>query len=308
MLPNFLIIGAPRSGTTYLYNMLKQHPDIFMPNVRYPSDMHFFNPKTKIKVDEEPNWYKGLEWYKKQFEGWSNEKALGEKTASYLTDEDAPKLIKNTLGEKVKLIAILRNPIYRLFSNYLHFSGQIPRHVSLIEACQSEEFKRMELLESGNYAKHIKRYYQFFSKDQFLFLIYDDLYNNPLELLKKIFNFLEVDEDFIPVNYNKFYNKSTGEGQLAKLIRYVGGYIKQNTPGLYTSIEKTALGKLTFKILFKSSLGSASKKDVYSERFTMEEWAFLDKYYIEQDKALSEMLNRDLIKLWHNKQKNLEAT
>ena len=239
-----------------------------MPDVRHPGDVHFFNPDTKIRVDKQTNWDKGLEWYKSFFVEYKNEKAVGEKTASYLTDERAPELISQTLGNEVKLIVILRNPIYRAFSNYLYFSGQIPEKIKFLEACQSKEYQRLELLESGNYFKHLTRYFKHFSKDQFLFIIYDDLLANPLKTIQHTFQFLEVDPEFIPEHNEKFYNEAIGGSFLSKILKKTGGQLKHKYPKIYSVIEKTAIGNFAFKLLSTSSSGDVSKKKDYYYGFT----------------------------------------
>ena len=104
MLPNFLICGASKSGTTTLQEVLCTHPDIFMPKKKRANgrEIHFFN--------NDKNFAKGIEWYEKQFEGWNGEKAIGEKTPSYLCTPCVPERIHRFLPD-VKLIFILRHPV-----------------------------------------------------------------------------------------------------------------------------------------------------------------------------------------------------
>lgn len=106
MLPNFLIVGAARAGTTSLYYYLKQHPDVFM------------SPKKEIDFfDVDKNFEKGLDWYERYFEGYTGQKAIGEASPLYMYLEKVPKRIAKVIPD-VKLIFILRNPVDRAYSHY----------------------------------------------------------------------------------------------------------------------------------------------------------------------------------------------
>ncbi len=124
-LPNFLVIGAAKSGTTALHEYLKQHPQIYMSPQKEP---HFFSLEGK-KVDfrgpgdkrEEQlnNSVTNIEDYRKLFQGVSNEIAIGESSTSYLNNPEAPERIRHYIPN-AKLIAILRNPVARAYSSFLH--------------------------------------------------------------------------------------------------------------------------------------------------------------------------------------------
>jgi len=76
--PNFMLIGAQKCGTSWLAAMLRQHPDIFVPEKK---ELHFFNLKS--------NYARGIEWYRKQFDGWSGQKLVGDCTPNYLWEQSA---------------------------------------------------------------------------------------------------------------------------------------------------------------------------------------------------------------------------
>ncbi|RLF35719.1 MAG: sulfotransferase, partial [Thermoplasmata archaeon] len=104
MLPNFVIAGPPKSGTTSLLFYLERHPDVFVIN-----EPHFFSR----------NYEKGIEWYESLFEKHKKEKAVGEKSPSYFFDPKVPLRIKKHIPD-VKLIFIFRDPIKRAYSEYWH--------------------------------------------------------------------------------------------------------------------------------------------------------------------------------------------
>jgi hypothetical protein len=106
-LPNFVIIGAPRSGTTSLAHSLSQHPEVFV--TMQVKELHFFDT----------NFDRGLDWYRQQFSGAdaAAAKAAGEATPTYMYDETAMSRMAETVPD-ARLIAILRNPVDRAYSHY----------------------------------------------------------------------------------------------------------------------------------------------------------------------------------------------
>ncbi len=297
MLPNFLIIGASRSGTTFLKNALQQHPKIFMGGGgAYTGDIHFFN-----KSHPAQNWQKGLHWYEHFFSGRTTEKAVGEKSALYFDDPEAPQLIKQVLGESVKLIAILRNPIERAYSSYWYQIEDFPRGVKFLEACKMERENRLRpnsfLHRPGFYHDHLTNYLKYFDGEKLLFIILDFLKMDPLYELRRVFRFLEVEEDFIPEKYDKKVNQAIGEGGLTYGLKKSWGYIKQNYPHAYHFIKKLPPSKWLRIWLGKSS-DKVAKNMSYPD-MSAEEWHYLSELYYKNSKNMGKYLGIDLISLWH---------
>jgi hypothetical protein len=207
-LPNFLVIGAAKSGTTSLYRYLKQHPQVYMSPVKEP---HFFTHE-----GERPNFRgPGDEWmnttfvyrlgdYRKLFAGVSDEKAIGEASTWYLGNPKAPDRIRHYIPE-AKLIAILRNPVDRAYSAYLHLVRIGQEWLDFARALREEEarikanwndiwhYKR-----GGFYHAQLTRYYELFGQDQIRVYLYEDLKEDPVGTMQSIFRFLEVDDAFVP--------------------------------------------------------------------------------------------------------------
>jgi len=110
--PNFLIVGAAKSGTTSLYAYLKQHPDIFMPEWK---ELSFFTGDTFTPLHKA----KKPQYYYRVFAKAKNEAAVGEASTSYLYDETAAGMIKEKLGN-IKIIIALRDPVAMSYSLYNH--------------------------------------------------------------------------------------------------------------------------------------------------------------------------------------------
>jgi len=141
-LPNFLIVGAAKCGTSSLHNYLNQHPDVFMPSYN-EQGMKAKEPRFLIKdlvKDRLHNGVWDLESYQALFNNVVNEKAIGESTVLYLYyDNKAIKNIKKYLGDDVKIIIMLRNPVDRAFSAYTHVSRSLKEPLSFEEALEVEE-------------------------------------------------------------------------------------------------------------------------------------------------------------------------
>jgi len=198
IIPNFLIIGAQKAGSSWLADMLSQHPDIFM----YPQEIHFF--------DKDYNWRKGVDWYANHFVKAKDEKAIGEKTPDYLwaygqgTEGHLPDVhvnIYRILGN-AKLIAILRNPVDRAISaaNHIIRSGRIsPLHTldDLLIGNKSTLLEPHGVIDYGFYCKQLEAFYEYFDPERILILIYEEvLKEDPVKGLENVCKFLEVDHTF----------------------------------------------------------------------------------------------------------------
>ena len=197
-LPNFMCIGAAKSGTTTLYDIIKQHPDVYVSPYKEP---HFFD---NINLFEN-----GIDWYNKTFfSDVKNEKCIFDFTPSYLFNENAPKRIFNLLGKKMKFIIILRNPVDRAYSHYLHsvrdenedlsFQTAINEEKKRILSYRKENKYHKELkasyISQGMYGKMVKNYLNFFPKNNFLFIHFEeDLVTERSATIKKVLDFLSLD-------------------------------------------------------------------------------------------------------------------
>lgn len=189
VLPSFICIGAQRAGTTWLYHCLKEHPEVFMPEVK---ELRFFNY----------NYEEGLESYGRFFEGAEFTEVRGEVTPDYYRQEYALRRIKKHLPN-VKLIFVLRNPIDRAYSQYELYHGTEYKELSF-----EQTYKQYpDIIEWGMYGKHLDAIYELFPKENLLILEYDLLQGNPEAFLQQVFGFLGVAESFRPESLDKTFNK-----------------------------------------------------------------------------------------------------
>jgi Sulfotransferase domain len=212
MLPNFLIIGAARSGTTTLYNHLKDHPDVYLPANKRP-EPHFF-----LKATE---YAQGLAYYEQRFfSAWRNQRAIGEASTSYLFGTDVPKRIRGSLRD-VKLVCILRDPVERAFSSYWHTIKSGLETLSFDEAILREaerkdgmtgtamgEIAPFAYAERGFYHRQLSGWLSEFPRSQMKIVIFDDFVADPNKVLREIAGFIEVSPDDLPKRAVEVENRS----------------------------------------------------------------------------------------------------
>ena len=209
MMPNFLVIGASKSGTTSIHRYLEQHPDVYMSPVKEPK---FFalegeRPEYKGPGDREA-WrdsVTSMGEYEALFDGVADERAVGEVSPVYLYSEKAVGRIKHHLPD-AKLIAILRNPVERAYSSFLHKrrDGREPFD-DFVRALDAED-ERMRAgwaygwryTRVGFYHEQLVRYFRAFAPGQIRVYLYEDLTGGPVGLMRDVYGFLGVDDAFVP--------------------------------------------------------------------------------------------------------------
>lgn len=289
--PNFIIIGAMKAATTSLYTYIKQHPDIFMTKVKEPMFFNNFQQENNYNIlGSKSKKSTTLEEYLAMFKDVKNEKAIGEASPAYIYNEKAPHLIKEHLPD-VKIIAILRQPTDRAYSNFLHTKRADRENVNSFGQAIKIEKERISdnwsplyhYIQKGFYSVQLKRYYNLFPKENIKVYLFEDVVKTPKETLKDIFKFLNVDEN-IEIDVSKKSNVSgTPKGILGfilKKMRY------------YNLMPKFAISDYlpTFiiSLLFKSVYKDTEKLDsVFRKELT-------DKYYREEILKLEKLIDRDL--------------
>ena len=176
--PDFIIAGAPRSATTWLYVLADRHPQIAMAKPVRPEPKFFL-------IDD--LYQRGLEHYASRwFDALPGDRMLGEKSTDYLESSLAARRIRDSLP-KVRLVFLLRDPIERAYSNYLWTRQNGMETETFERALELEEERERNLPQSlryarpfsyfsrGLYAEHLKRFYDLFPRGQILVLKTEDI-------------------------------------------------------------------------------------------------------------------------------------
>ncbi len=200
-LPNFIVIGAGRSGTTSLHHYLGQHPEIYVSPLK---ELRYF-AFDGVEPDPGPTPFypiRTMEEYLAQFAGVTGEKAIGESSPAYLWSPVAAERIHQAIPQ-VRILAILRNPTERLYSTYLA-RVRYGRESRPLRECWNADRgaalsrSRVDYFSLGCYHTNLKRYARRFDRSQMQIHLYEDLCEDPHALLRRVFRFLEVDQEFSP--------------------------------------------------------------------------------------------------------------
>jgi len=197
--PSFLIIGAQKCGTTWLHQHLRTHPDIYMPAEK---ELEFFSYLGHLSNP-------GFDHYLDHFSEGDGKSAIGEATASYFWTNtntrwsalpegfqtDIPSPVHQYLGEDLKLIVTLRNPVTRVVSAYLHYlaMGEIDPESDFDQALAYGG-----VVDMGFYARHLRNWLEYYPLRQIKVLVLEsDIQAKPVETLNDVFQFLSVPEHVI---------------------------------------------------------------------------------------------------------------
>jgi hypothetical protein len=223
-LPNFLVIGAMKAGTTSLYHYLKVHPQVFMSPTK---ELDFFV--------EELNWARGLDWYKRQFEYATHDRvALGEASTSYTMYphyQGVPERISKNLPE-VRLIYVVRSPIDRIRSQYQHNVITGTERRSIDEAV----FENPVYINCSRYAFQIEQYLEYFSRERLLIITSERLDRDRLASTRRIFEFLGVDPGFVPPNLSRDFYRSGERMSYPPLVAFLRRSLKKRLPQIRLSV------------------------------------------------------------------------
>lgn len=273
ILPNFLICGAQKSGTTALHTYLDQHPDVYMSR---PKETWFFDR----------HYQKGIDWFADHFEGHDGEKAIGEASASTMSDPRAPSRIAQHLPQ-AKLLFVLRNPVDRAYSQY-HFyvyTGKIEPERSFHEVVRDEESEiRRDMIERGNYVRQLERFDEHFDRSRMKVLLHERLREDTMEVVEDVFRFLAVDPSFEPDVTSRHnvtsYPVSLGAYRwVRRTWHWVRGVVDAWFPGVADAVRDLGRGFLFTR-----------------EQPTMREdvRAYLREMYADANARLEERIGRDL--------------
>lgn len=192
--PSFIIIGAPKSGSTTLYHGLRQHPALFMSAEKEPRYFCYLAVReARGSEPRNPAFFpvRTEDAYRRLFADADGHRT-GEASVSYLEIPGTAEVIARHRPD-ARLIAILRNPVDRAFSHYLMNVRGGDQRRSFEDALADETYLR-----TGLYTRHLAHYRQHFADDQLFVCLTDDLKQDPLGLLRRIYAFLGVDPAFEP--------------------------------------------------------------------------------------------------------------
>jgi len=298
LLPDFVVIGAGKSGTTSLHEYLNQHPNIFMGS----KEPNFFayellDPDTLEDPTDKEHYYQSvykLEDYLALFKEAKSDQLKGEVSNTYISNTGSWERIKHYVPE-AKLMAILRHPADRIFSRYFHLvrENEIPEGGDLNEVFNKDSvwWRRPDLVNEGFYYRQLQPYFENFNPENIKVFLYEDFIGKTDQVVKEAFEFLGVDPN-VKVGTDVVYNKS-GKVKNKSVNAIVGQesapirFLKRYFPGLHKSLK----GSVAVQRWLNSVRNKNLEKPAFDPKLKQK---IVDEIYKEDIQNLEKLIGRDL--------------
>lgn len=298
---DFVGIGAPKAGTTWLNTCIAEHPEVFV-SIK---ELSFFNDAGGIYDKFHRTYTKGIKWYISRFpkkvESKSpyayllkiyppqkNSRLMGDFTVDYLSRPKAPHRIHDHFPQ-TKIICVLRQPVERAYSHYVWYK----RNFKFEKANTFEEAleKQPLYIEKSLYYKYLKTYFELFGKENILILFYEDIKENPLEVVRQTYKFLNIAENFVPTSLNKKVNKSrVAKYNLVSKVLLIPKFMRDhNLTSVLYPISKTRIYRKAQNIYTRYNTISYD----YNVPLTRKN-ELTQKYFMQDINDLENLLGKDL--------------
>jgi len=302
-LPGFFIVGHSKSGTTALYEMLRRHPQLYLPDFKEPS---YFATDLRPRVGQRVPEPETLEEYLRLFSGAAPDQLPGEASSLYLYSHEAAAGIARVVPG-ARIIAILREPASFLYSLHLQLlQNRLEDQKDLASALALEPQRRegkhipascyrpQALLysERVHYVEQLRRYHDAFGAEQVLVLIYDDFRDDNAATVRSVLRFLQVDDEVELPAVRANPSVAVRSPRLDALRHRLGG--GANAPA-------AARGAATSPVLrTRRLLGRWARRALYSEPPPADEDLMFElrRRFAPEVRRLGEYLHRDLVTLW----------
>jgi len=272
--PTFIGIGAGKAGTSWLYAILSQHPEVCMASAK---ETLFF----------EDNYARGWQWYAKFFQQCGSQPAVGEVSNTYIFNAQMPARL-HAFDPHLQLIATLRNPVDRAFSHYLfHY-----RNAQLEGSFEDAIAQYPDLIERGLYYRYLDAYLQYFQRDRLLLLLFDDLKADPVALARRVLTFLGVDPDWATperVSQPRLPASKPRSKFLARTVKAAARSVRNwGFPEIVTSVKTSPAVRWLYRPYARQEY----------PQMAPEMRRQLNEYYRDDVRQLSQLVDRDLERLW----------
>jgi hypothetical protein len=289
-LPNLLVVGAQKAGTTSLYDMLKLHSDFYLPQ----KEIKFFH--------RNEHYNKGIDWYAKHFEGYSGQKYIGDFTPDYMAFSWSAERIFKLLGKDIKIIFILRHPVQRAYSqfNFYRMHG-VEKNSDFIETISNEKidldqstfenwYTPANYISRSIYSPQINRFLDFYNKKNIHIAIFEELF------LEQSNASIQALEHFLDVKLKKtiaLTSKKSNQSQLPKnkSIKSLYHTSKKILRPLKVIIQNLG-GSKVIKFLNQKVEKTLHKKPQKLQKSEIEN--LKQRYFSEDIQQLEEIIGREI--------------
>jgi hypothetical protein len=309
ILPDFIIAGGMKCGTTTLHHILNRHPDIYIPE----EEIHFFdmdditehpeflyyNDGEWISPEINENYEKYWHWYNDFFLYSEDHQKIGEDSTGYLASRKAPKRIA-TQKKDIKIIILLRDPVYRTYSHYWH-------NVRAGRVCHSFEntlrYYPNTIIKRSLYKQQIQKFYDHIPQNLIKIIIFEEFVQDKRNVIKDLLKFLNLDTNKLePRHFNIHSNK--GKAPLSikiqlfhnKINREHGNWLyREHFPDYKSKVDRRNFFRRVIKNTHKI-LNPPIRKQIPA--INKRTYDFLSEYFKKELIGLDKMINKDINRYW----------
>jgi hypothetical protein len=306
--PDFFLVGHPKSGTTALYEMLRGHPQIYMPQLKEPCFLAPDHARRLQRVGSGPL-PQTLQEYLDLFAAAGPDQLIGEATSAYLVSHEAPRKIAE-LQPRARIVAILREPAsllrslhLQLIQDHVEDKRDLRTAISLESAraqgrhvpARSPRPQALQYSERVRFVDQLRRYHEVLPHEQVLVLVYDDFRRENVLTVRKVLRFLGVDDE---VSIQATEANPTVQVRSQRLDELVHAVSAGRSPA--GRALKGAVKAVAPRRVRRGMLGAVRQRLVFAEPEPIDEELMLElrRRYRAEVVALSEYLGRDLVSLW----------
>jgi len=294
-IPNLFIVGAPKCGTTSLVNYLAQHPDIYFPAIKEPK--HFSAPDKKFphngprdtNVDDQMIISRSD--YLHLYESPGDAKIIGDASVDYLYYQNTAERIFD-FNPDAQIIIMLRNPVLRAYSAYMHLRRDGRENLDFGEALQREEERRdnnweffWRYKEVGLYSSQVKRYINIFGASAVQLYLFEEFIENPNKFLQLIISNLDLSSNY--------QSQTDVKHNISGIPRSKRIHYLLNKPNIFKSVAKQIIPVKTLEKIRQI----IAKENLRKDEIPSELYDYLRSYYKPDILKLSELVGMDF-SLW----------
>lgn len=311
-IPDFIICGAMKSGTTTLHAILAKHPDIYIPE----KEIHFFDMDNIIQHPDFNSFDKGCwsshsvekspekywHWYTSNFTTATENQLVGEDSTTYLASALAAKRI-GMQNKAIKTVIMLRHPTLRAYSQYWHMLRSGRATYSFEDTLK---YAPSSILNRSLYLQQIESFLKYIPKEQVKFVLFEEFIADKVKCIDDVCKFLGVDFKLLPKGAIDLHENSAQYPKHPRLQvlknRFFPGAGNSSYIGVFelgrkvTLLEKLSLSKVVDKIHRLINPLSVNK----TSTMPPETRKFLDDYFCKELDGINELLGRDALSIWFN--------
>jgi hypothetical protein len=309
-LPDFIIAGAMKCGTTSLHAMLNRHPDIFIPekelhfydmdDISQHADFNNFKKEQWLTNDLTKNDEHYWSWYSSNFSEAKPKQLIGEDSTTYLASNFAIQRIAMQ-EKKIKVVIMLRQPTTRLYSNYWHM---VKGGKAIYNFEDTLKFSPHNLLDRSDYLTQLNTLFTYIPKSQVKVILFEDFIQNKAQALKSVCEFVGAEPTKLPVDAINIHANSAKIPRFVrlhllkcKLFRAAGNQQSLNHfgneffSGSLKAHERSILLERCYRVVNPLVVKKPPKINASSK-------VFLDNYFSKSLQGIDELLEQDVMSRW----------